>query len=326
MKLGREIRPGPRLRVPALWGLGLLLWLLAGFFTRVEAGPFTESYSWGGLREYPRVSKDSGDLVAWATGWITPVAWGYNLTEEWKTPEKALGPAEGTAFDIVSLGEGGRITLTFDRPIRDGEGWDFAVFENSFNGTFLELAYVEVSTDGVVFVRFDNVSLTQSPVDGFGSIDYTEIFGLAGKYPAGYGTPFDLAFLADKPEVSDGRVDLQRIRYVRVVDIVGDGSCYDHPPPGWGGGKPIYDPYPTTQSAGFDLDAVGVRYQGPPEAVKGDLDGNGTVDESDLETALQVLAGEYPGNLREDYPDSGADVNGDGRVGMEEVLFILYFQ
>ena len=39
---------------------------------------------------------------------------------------------------------------------------------------------------------------------------------------------------------------------MRIVDIVGNGTALDS------AGRPIYDPYPTTGSAGFDLDAVGV--------------------------------------------------------------------
>jgi hypothetical protein len=50
-------------------------------------------------------------------------------------------------------------------------------------------------------------------------------------------------------------VDLQNIGFVRVVDMIGDGSETDS------FGNPIYDPYPTTGSAGFDLDAIGVMHQ-----------------------------------------------------------------
>jgi hypothetical protein len=150
--------------------------------------------------------------------------------------------------------------MTFEHGIKNGDGWDFAVFENSFSDTFLELGYVEVSTDGICFARFDNVSLTKDPVGEFGSVDYTEIHGFAGKYRQGLGTPFDLADLAYKIEVTSGQVDLDRIYYVKVVDIVGNGSCMENRPPGWGDNGPIYDPYPTHGSAGFDLDAVAVRY------------------------------------------------------------------
>ena len=33
---------------------------------------------------------------------------------------------------IVSLGDGGYAVLSFERPIKNGPGWDFAIFENSF--------------------------------------------------------------------------------------------------------------------------------------------------------------------------------------------------
>ena len=63
---------------------------------------------------------------------------------------------------------------------------------------------------------------------------------------------FDLAELAGKPDVVDGTVDLSAITHVKIIDVIGDGSQLDSL------GDPIYDPYPTTGSAGFDLDAIGV--------------------------------------------------------------------
>ena len=144
--------------------------------------------------------------------------------------------------------------MTFDPPLSNGSGWDFAIFENSFSDTFLELAYVEVSSDGVHFVRFDNDSLTAGPVGGFGATDPTNIDGFGGKYRQGFGTPFDLADLSTKDDVLDGLVKLNEIAYVRIVDIIGDGTFFDT------SGDVVWDPYPTAQSAGFDLDAVGVRY------------------------------------------------------------------
>jgi len=59
-------------------------------------------------------------------------------------------------------------------------GFDFAVFENSFNDSFLELAFVEVSSDGINFVRFPATSNTQTDVQitGFGTIDPTYINNL----------------------------------------------------------------------------------------------------------------------------------------------------
>ncbi len=198
------------------------------------------------------VSKDSSEFGAWATGYMNLV-YGNSVTDTWKTPAKALGAATGQSTDIVSLGMGGTITLTFDQPIQNGPGWDFAVFENSFSDTFLELAYVEVSSNGIDFVRFENHSLTPSPVGGFGVVNTTDIDGLAGKYRVGYGTPFDLVDLVFMEAVTNGTVDLTSITHIKIIDVIGDGSCLDS------GGNPIYDPFPTYNSTGFDLEAVGIR-------------------------------------------------------------------
>jgi hypothetical protein len=50
-------------------------------------------------------------------------------------------------------------------------------------------------------------------------------------------------------------LDLQHIRFVRIVDIIGNGATPDSR--GW----PIFDPTPTVGSGGFDLDAIGVIHQ-----------------------------------------------------------------
>ncbi len=170
------------------------------------------------------------------------------------TADEAIGAATGNNLAVVSLGDGGSATLTFEHPIRNGEGYDFAVFENSFDDNFLELAFVEVSTDGERYVRFPATSLT-SPcklVGPYGSVNPTYIDGLAGKYRMGYGTPYDLAQLAD----STG-INLDSIMFVRVVDVVGTNdpeyATYDQY------GNIVMDPYPTTSySGGFDLDAIAV--------------------------------------------------------------------
>src|SRR5690554_6841828 len=202
------------------------------------------------------LSHNDPTFVAWATGYENYKV-GTHVDATWKTPERALGypgNSDGTnrgfTGDIVVLGRGGEITLTFDQPIMNGEGYDFAVFENSFSSTFLELAWVEVSSDGVNFYRFPNYSFTANPVGGFGNVDPTNIHGLAGKYRGGYGTPFDLDELKDQVGL-----DVDNITHVKIIDIVGNGTALDSL------GNIIYEPYPTTGSAGFDLDAIGVIHQ-----------------------------------------------------------------
>ena len=98
------------------------------------------------------VAADSPVIAAWAQGYENYFPGSY-VDQQFQTPEKALHSAgnsdsnnSGYTFDIVSLGRGGSITLLFDPPVRNGEGVDFAVFENSFSDNFLELAWVEVSS------------------------------------------------------------------------------------------------------------------------------------------------------------------------------------
>ena len=243
-----------------------------------------------GSADTTAISKNDPSLVAWATGY-QDLSYGVGVADNWKTPSKALGPAEGSAFDIVTLGRGGQITLTFAKPITDSTGFDFAVFENSFSDGFLELAWVEVSSDGVHFVRFPNLSYTYNTVGPFGAnVDPTMIHGLAGKYRAGYGTPFDLSQLqlAYDAAITDTDnsftvayeasletnfpfLNLSDIRYVRLIDIVGDATARDidgNVVDALGNeGAIIYDPFPTIGSAGFDLDAVAVLNQLDPTAI-----------------------------------------------------------
>lgn len=215
------------------------------------AGPFAPA---AGVAGSTAIHKDSPDFVQWATGYENYLP-GPNVDAQWKTPEKALGKAVGDSFDIVVLGDQGTITLTFDGYLTNGSGWDFAIFENSISNTFLELAFVEVSSNGADFFRFPSVSLTPSPVGAFGNVDPTNIDGLAGKYRQGYGTPFDLDALS-----GIAGLDINQVSHIRLVDIKGDGSEFSSPPPGFGNPTPIYDPYMTAGSGGFDLDAVGLRY------------------------------------------------------------------
>ena len=225
--------------------------------------------------ENESIHMNDGSIQNWANG-VQSISYGSAVDAVWKTPNKALGHAEGTSFDVVSLGRGGQITLTFPHGISNGAGNDFAIFENGISDAFLELGWVEVSTDGSHFVRFLNASQTQNPVGGFGGVDNTLISGLTSKYRQGFGTQFDLNLIqgvydyvivqgnnigltaAFKTQLQNNvpYLDLTNIQYVRIVDIVGAGSDVD------AFGHVIYDPYPTTGSAGFDLDAVAVLHEG----------------------------------------------------------------
>jgi len=132
----------------------------------------------------------------------------------------AIGPADDFT---VSLGDSGVAVLTFAHPIFNGTGPDFAVFENGFlnplndSQAFLELGFVEVSSDGLNFTRFPANSLTNDNVqitnDSY--IDANNLNNLAGSYTTMYGTPFDLEELSGTPGL-----DINNITHVRIVDTL----------------------------------------------------------------------------------------------------------
>jgi hypothetical protein len=243
------------------------LLLVTGLARSAAAGPFT----------------DAGHPIESMTAWASAVEQtlrgpididdpGLGLAS-FGSPENALGEATGESFDTLSLGDGGSITLYIEAGIRDDAGDDLAVYENGFFdlfGLFAELAFVEVSTDGVVFARFDSDALNGSPVDGGESLDPTDYDGLAGRHAAGLGSGFDLADLAFHPLVLSGDVRLDDIRFVRIVDVIGNGTTLD------GAGRPVFDPYATPfPTGGFDLDAIGVIHVPEPAVAHGLLVGIG---------------------------------------------------
>ncbi len=206
------------------------------------------------------IYKDSSVFVNWATHCEVNRGW-QNIADTTlgraNVGDSSMACGQAGTNGVVSLGDGGSAVLTFAYPISNGPSWDFAVFENSFSDTFLELAFVEVSSDGINYFRFPSTSLTDTTVqvDAFGSLDATKINNLAGKYRALYGTPFDLEELS-----AILSLDINHITHIRIVDVVGSlnkqYASYDAL------GHPINDPWPTPyNSSGIDLDAVGVIHQ-----------------------------------------------------------------
>lgn len=230
--------------------------LLMGSLCAQEHGPFCGAVGTEGCNA---VAYSSNAIVGWATG-CTVVRGPVDIVApdgprvRYGNESFGIGPATQATTSAVSLGDGGTATLTFAEPIRNIDGPDFAVFENSFSDGFLELAFVEVSSDGNRFVRFPATSLTQTArqISGNGPVDPTYINNLAGKYRVGFGTPFDLEELRDS-----SAIDINNITHVRIVDAVGSidpqfGTRDAH-------GNLINDPFPTlSYSAGFDLDGIAV--------------------------------------------------------------------
>lgn len=217
------------------------------------------------------IHKDSTIILGWATdieihrGYIkisdtthTYTEAGVTSNRAWAgTPENALGSANGS---FVSFGDGGYAVLQFENPIGNGSGPDFAVFENAMfsppgqtEKCFVELAFVEVSSDGQNFERFPAVSQIQyhTQITSFQSVEWSKYHNFAGIFPVFYGVPFDL------DDIPGQIVDKDNITHVRIIDAIGciqpDFATYDSQ------GNIVNCAWPTPfHTGGFDLDAVGV--------------------------------------------------------------------
>lgn len=161
-----------------------------------------------------------------------------------RMPNVVLGPPEGGgasqgSLDVVSLGSGGSIVLSFEaNPIVDGDGPDFLVFENAFNlgddpqAPFAELGEVSVSDNGIEWRTFACTS-TRFPYGdcaGWHPVYSASSTGISALDPANAGgDPFDLRVLG-----------VARAKYVRIRDL-GRQPC----------------PANSTQiTNGFDLDGI----------------------------------------------------------------------
>jgi hypothetical protein len=324
------------------WGMNTPAYFALDTLVYQPVSVYAEPYTEAGINGYINPDKRWGHASPQdPNAVINPIFRGWamkvvsydqapGVDPRWSEPNKALGPATGKGDeDIFSLGDlsreqinqgvlPGQMTLLFGEPIRNGGGYDFVVFENGLlsefttpagsaaGQMFAELAYVEVSSNGEDFVRFPAVSLTAEPVGLFGTIEISNVYNLAGKHPNSgrtcTGTGFDLQEIAKEPSVMSGLVDINDIRYVRIVDIPGTGDFYDeavkHIDPGtqpdWDyylNNHPIYDAWNTSlvplhPSGGFDLEAIGVLKE---QKYSADIDLNGVVDVFDFELFISAL-------------------------------------
>lgn len=159
-------------------------------------------------------------------------------------PNIVLGPPKGAgdetgSFDVLSLGKGGEIILSFEpSAIVDGPGVDFIVFENAFfagkdpTKPNAELGEVSVSDDGENWSTFPCTAKAAPYGDCAG---WHPVYAPSANDPQALdpstagGDPFDLA-----------TVGLTRARFVRIKDKANQ-RCTSA----------------TGNTNGFDLDAIG---------------------------------------------------------------------
>lgn len=211
-----------------------------------------------GVEGSTAIHADSSIIIDWAKqcyierGYID-IATPDSGFASYGNTQDAIGKADN---QVVSLGDRGQAVLIFNPPICDKNGFDFAVFENGFSDNFLELAFVEISSDSIHWFRFPSISLTPTDqqIEPFGTLQTEKINNLAGKYSVLYGTPFDISEIED-----DINLNKNNIRFIKVIDVAGTidstYASFDSQ------GHIINDPYPTPfYTCGFDLDAVGVLH------------------------------------------------------------------
>lgn len=234
-----------------------VLFASAGLF--ICMGVFAQYPPAAGMPGSTAIKYDSSSIIGWATQCVVErgladIQVPENGYASYGEAENAIGSSDGNPLSSISLGDKGVATVSFAQPFADKPGNDFAVFENSFSDDFLELALVSVSSDGVNFYTFPCHSLTDTliQIGTFGTLDPTKIHNFAGKYRAGFGTPFDLNELSDIQSL-----DIQHITHIRITDVCGSinplFATRDFE------NNIINDPYPTPfNTSGFDLDGVAI--------------------------------------------------------------------
>jgi hypothetical protein len=167
------------------------------------------------------------------------------------------GPLQG-GTNVVSLGEGGSITVAFrDNVVVDGPGDDLVVFENAFHSgsaegpLFEELGIVSVSADGKEWVTFPYDALTGEGLSGRAPVLSHPVNGIDPLSAEAGGDRFDI-----------GALGLGFVRFVRITD----------------GGDALPDAgdfVPPADKGGFDLDAMGALNSAEPGVVQGMVTANG---------------------------------------------------
>ncbi|MEI9951557.1 MAG: hypothetical protein WDO74_21910 [Pseudomonadota bacterium] len=204
--------------------LGALL--LVGFFSSACGSAGTDGALPGGKHSCPSRFATSVESFVAGPG---PNFGQANLPDVVLGPPKGAGAINGS-LDVVTLGNGGSITLGFaPSSIVDQPGPDFIVFENAFyvNGDpdqpYAELASVEVSDDGEHFEAFP----CTASVAPYGSC--------AGFHPV-YANPGENAIEPTDPALAGGDafdladLGVAQARYVRItdrVDLTGASGTFD---------------------------------------------------------------------------------------------------
>jgi hypothetical protein len=163
------------------------------------------------------------------------------------------GGSDNGSTDVVSLGGGGSIVLSFaPNAIVDGPGPDFIVFENPFwvsgdsNDVYAEPGEVSVSDDGITWQTFP-CAPTPDPSAPHGT-GVAPPYGQCAGWHVVWSSPINGISPVDPGAAGGDAFDLADIgvthaRYVRIVDRTLELCA---------------DAGPRSNTNGFDLDAVSI--------------------------------------------------------------------
>lgn len=156
--------------------------------------------------------------------------------------------------ELVSIGEGGQLTVSFDQPVRNDPGNPFGVDLLIFGNSFFGLDFVTGIADGAVFSEGGNIELSADGIDfvpvpgveadgAFPTLGYSDLTqpfpSDAGDVPTDFTRPVDPAFnptgldilgIAAEYAGSGGgvpidleSVGLDEISFVRISNPAGSG-------------------------------------------------------------------------------------------------------
>jgi len=167
----------------------------------------------------------------------------------WESPV-TITSAPWQGSEVVSLGDGGYITIKFDHKVLNNPaeveyGIDLLIFGNSFfatdwagdgtiNGTYFEPAKIEVSQDGVNFYTVADVyaDALYPYTASKGDFVHATPAGISymGRNPADVEADFGFGCGGAQVDISKAigtSAELAWIQYVRVTDIAGDSGIAD---------------------------------------------------------------------------------------------------
>ena len=214
--------------------------------------------------------------------------------------------------EIVSIGMGGSLVLTFDHDVSDDPrnpfGIDLLVFGNAFcsdaaapsgvvNAFFAEGGTISVSLDGSAWTTVPGLA-ADGPFPTLGYLDVLPYATTPGSQPTDFTRPVD-------PAKAELLVGADWGTLIEAYDGAGGGAGIDLGALGLRAIRFVRIDGPATFGLSPEIDAVADVH---PAANPADLDADGTVGAADLAILLGAWGGSGPADLDHDGTVSAGDL------------------